>query len=51
MRVTFPRTAVLVSGSRAPEGRVMDTIGAFEDFEVDGVDMSGPARLAYNWSP
>ena len=46
VRVILPRTTVPLSGRRAPDGRGMETVGAFEALEVEGVETIGPATLA-----
>lgn len=54
--MTRPKTTVPTSGRReetvlALMGRETDTVGAFFDLELEGVEERGPARLAMRWSP
>ena len=44
VRVMRPRTTVPVIGTRGPVGRVMETVGAGEDFCLEGVEVRVPAR-------
>lgn len=42
-----PRTTLPVSGTRGPAGREMETVGAGEDFCLEGVEVRAPAREEY----
>ena len=44
VRVMRPRTTVPVEGTRGPVGRAMETVGAGEDFCLEGVEVRVPAR-------
>ena len=51
VRVILPRIVVPTSGRSAPVGRGMESVGAFCCFDVDGVEIIGPAMLAKRLSP
>lgn len=51
VRVILPRTIVPTSGKSVPDALDTDTVGDFEDLDVEGVDISGPAMLAKRLSP
>lgn len=51
VRVILPRTMVPTEGRRAPVGLDNEVVGAFDDLEVDEVDINGPATLAKRLSP
>ena len=51
VRVILPRTTVPTEGRRAPVGLDMEIVGVLDVLEVDGVDISGPAKLAKRLSP
>jgi len=42
----LPRTTVPTAGRRGPEGRGMEIVGVFEDFDEEGAERIGPEILA-----